>query len=582
MPTHYGGSHKPLSIENIAQTILEKLASEEAHPDSSLGSYVVSLLLESNANAEETASISINKDDSPSFDKVDQDLKDSLLELVQEHCLLDEPAALEALEEVHQAIHEIAQQRNISTSIAQASMVDALSPKQAKSLIPNDLLGEDDDDMEHYVEEALTPTGFVGETRNSPRMHASASSLGEYEFPPLGTASTISKTKLRKMSHGGQASLYDSVGGVRSRESSLDETTTSNSTTSTLLQQPLHATTAVYDSHHYSSNEQREQVQEPQQFVDEETLNSCVEYLVAMNTHLPLARAAAVDAALTADANPAMAQYLIDLALASPQVCRHYLDKGCYRADCAFSHVVGVCLFWIKGSCRWKAGSCPFYHHFDKQIVYDVLANMQEKAAEIEYFDHETDDDGRHFNSCEGIHDDIASHDYACSDSQAQKQSTFAAIASQGFSQASFAAPANLDQMQAKRLQPATIPTVPIPQNLWNPHENRDSSVFFINDPMERYLQILKSVRRNDVIDLHFQSTKTFSAVLSNVLPAKLETMSSVWIVTGTGHHVGSQTDQKGGGALEAAVLDWLQVEGYNVYKGRDRNGQGGAILIRR
>ena len=99
---------------------------------------------------------------------------------------------------------------------------------------------------------------------------------------------------------------------------------------------------------------------------------------------------------------------------------------------------------------------------------------------------------------------------------------------------------------------------------------------------MDRYRQVKVMSSSLDVIDLHFQSTKTFAVVLEQVLPAELQRLSEVWIVTGTGHHVGSQTHQKGGGALELAVLQWLLDHGYNVFRGRDRNGQGGAVLVKR
>lgn len=124
--------------------------------------------------------------------------------------------------------------------------------------------------------------------------------------------------------------------------------------------------------------------------------------------------------------------------------------------------------------------------------------------------------------------------------------------------------------------------TVKIPQDVWSPHINRNANVFQIPDPMKRYNEVKKSVTRNDVIDLHFQSTKTFSGVMSTVLPQKLSEHSEVWIVTGTGHHVGRSTHQKGGGALESALLQWLESEGYVHFRGRDRNGFGGCILVKR
>jgi Smr domain len=98
---------------------------------------------------------------------------------------------------------------------------------------------------------------------------------------------------------------------------------------------------------------------------------------------------------------------------------------------------------------------------------------------------------------------------------------------------------------------------------------------------MERYRVVMSTARRDDVIDLHFQSTKTFALVLSTVLPDALQRHGEVWVVTGTGHHVGTKTHQKGGGALESAVLAWLLDEGYQVFRGKDRNGEGGAMLVK-
>jgi len=120
-----------------------------------------------------------------------------------------------------------------------------------------------------------------------------------------------------------------------------------------------------------------------------------------------------------------------------------------------------------------------------------------------------------------------------------------------------------------------------IPQSLWNNHINRDSGAFYINDPIKRYMEVSKTCVNDNVIDLHFQSTKTFSNVLSEILPQKLCDHDEVWIVTGSGHHVNRRSHQKGGGALEFAVLDWLEEEGYNFYRGRDNCGHSGAVLVR-
>eukprot|EP00543_Licmophora_paradoxa_P010759 CAMPEP_0202467942 /NCGR_PEP_ID=MMETSP1360-20130828/73686_1 /ASSEMBLY_ACC=CAM_ASM_000848 /TAXON_ID=515479 /ORGANISM="Licmophora paradoxa, Strain CCMP2313" /LENGTH=693 /DNA_ID=CAMNT_0049092667 /DNA_START=170 /DNA_END=2251 /DNA_ORIENTATION=- len=120
-----------------------------------------------------------------------------------------------------------------------------------------------------------------------------------------------------------------------------------------------------------------------------------------------------------------------------------------------------------------------------------------------------------------------------------------------------------------------------IPQDVWSPHINRSSDAFHIIDPMDRYNEVTKSVSRRDVVDLHFQSIKTFPVILETILPKKLQQHGEVWIVTGSGHHVDNRTHQKGGGALENAVLQWLEQEGYYHSRGRDRNGHGGCVLVK-
>ena len=120
-----------------------------------------------------------------------------------------------------------------------------------------------------------------------------------------------------------------------------------------------------------------------------------------------------------------------------------------------------------------------------------------------------------------------------------------------------------------------------IPQDLWLGSEQRDSSVFHIVDPMERYAEVAKRNPRADVLDLHFQSIKTFPVVLSTVLDEMLESCD-VWVVTGSGHHVDTSSHQKRGGVLEEAVISWLDSYGYVYARGRDRNGHGGAVLVKR
>jgi len=122
---------------------------------------------------------------------------------------------------------------------------------------------------------------------------------------------------------------------------------------------------------------------------------------------------------------------------------------------------------------------------------------------------------------------------------------------------------------------------VKIPQNLWNPSEKRSSSAFHIADPMKRYAEVSATHPRKDVVDLHYQSMKTFSIVLSQVLPIKFRQHNELWVLTGTGHHVARNSHQKSGGVLESAVMSWLDDHGYDYMRGKDRNGYCGAVLVK-
>ena len=159
---------------------------------------------------------------------------------------------------------------------------------------------------------------------------------------------------------------------------------------------------------------------------------------------------------------------------------------------------------------------------------------------------------------------------------------SFASIASKGYSkQSSFnksKLPLELSGMANALVD--SKKTVKIPQNLWTASQNRASGAFHISDPIARYKEVSTTVQRADVVDLHFQSVKTFPAVLSNVMPGKLKDHGEVWIVTGSGHHVSRSSHQKGGGVLENAVIGWLVSNDYNYSRGKDKNGFGGAVLV--
>ncbi|KAL1918303.1 uncharacterized protein VTP21DRAFT_2963 [Calcarisporiella thermophila] len=58
-----------------------------------------------------------------------------------------------------------------------------------------------------------------------------------------------------------------------------------------------------------------------------------------------------------------------------PQVCRHFLEGGCYRKDCMFRHDFDaqVCKFWLRDTCL-KGDDCQFRHDVDVSSVADRLS----------------------------------------------------------------------------------------------------------------------------------------------------------------------------------------------------------------
>lgn len=157
---------------------------------------------------------------------------------------------------------------------------------------------------------------------------------------------------------------------------------------------------------------------------------------------------------------------------------------------------------------------------------------------------------------------------------------SFASIASKGYSKASSFNKDKPGTTSTGKTSNEIKKTVRVPQNLWTSTHQRSSGAFRITDPIARYKEVANSVQRNDVIDLHFQSIKTFPIVLSTILPEKLKDHGEVWIVTGSGHHVNKISHLKAGGVLENAVTGWLVSNDYNFAKGKDKNGFGGALLV--
>jgi hypothetical protein len=432
------------------------------------------------------------------------------------------------------------------------------------------------------------------------------------DFPPLGASSTDKPKKSKASSAkkaGGKSSQQHSdkelaaalFRPARPRQNSIESEDFIGTGTATTSQQrsrgssagSLHAATSALDNGAISNNPYFQQ-----------QLASCVEILLSMNHDL--SEEAATDAGLMANLDFNIAQYLVDSAMTAPPICRHMLHDGCYRSDCQFSHDVDghTCLFWLRGRCG-KGSSCKFLHGYNERLLDGIVSGDNATSMNgLGYTNHVYGDTYSYpiplAQNAAAISGDAASGPFPASMASSWQTpsvvdvssasnsyssgdtSSFANIASKGYDPQKFSGVSPAEPSSSTNSVPGMTATVRIPQDLWNPHENRDSSVFYVADPLERYQQVASTTTRSDVIDLHFQSTKTFPVVLSTILPSMLGKMEEVWVVTGTGHHVGSKTHQKGGGALERSVIQWLTDEGYNFLRGKDRNGLGGALLVKR
>ena len=341
-----------------------------------------------------------------------------------------------------------------------------------------------------------------------------------------------------------------------------------------------------------------------------------VQMLLSINHDL--SEEAAKAATLLAGADINTAQHVIDSALGARSVCRHMLNEGCYRSDCQFSHDVNghTCKFWMKGRCG-KAETCRFRHGFSEKLVDAVpaqerssggrslaaavtttqqqgtwgtsIATKENSAPKSVGLVADTSSKKNDFPELSTLSRPPTNRSPVTNSSgsvwgKSSPSSSFATVASKGYQgNGSFASPQRSPQWGPSLSMPRQqhkAGSIRIPQDLWNPHVNRNAAAFHIGDPIERYREVNKPITRTDVIDLHYQSTKTFSVVLETVLGDKLR-VQDVWIVTGSGHHVGKLTHQKSGGALESAVHRWLDAAGHTYLKGRDRNGHGGAVLVK-
>lgn len=518
---------------------------------------------------------------------------------------------LDSFRSMSNALPESASARKTMARIDSLGAMSAGGPSPLKldNLIPIDLMGELDDPSPEYSPSS-SPTQYqpVQRDRDSfsrtPKQSVRIQQADDFPplgttqdaFPPLGASvekrKKMKKGSAKKLGHGKAqhhsdkdlaATLFRPArprqNSIESEEATSRSRGSSNASTSMMM---MASTIDEVDNSIYFQQQ----------------LNSCVEILLSMNPEL--SEEAASAAGLMANTDFNLAQHILDSAMAAPPICRHMLHDGCYRSDCTFSHDVDghTCLFWLRGRCG-KGRSCKFFHGFHEKLLDGIDTSQcfsQEPSTRYDQlYPPGLTTTPTTLSSRSTFSPLLSSSWQTPSILESASKGTdvasaltevapfsFANIASKGYENNRFSKA--LSSPAGTTSKP--IPTVQIPQDLWNPHENRDSSVFFISDPLERYHKNAASVQRYDVIDLHFQSIKTFPVVLETILPLKLESSEEgnhqVWIVTGTGHHVGTKTHQKGGGALESAVIEWLVDKNYNFSRGKDRNGLGGALLVNR
>ena len=274
-----------------------------------------------------------------------------------------------------------------------------------------------------------------------------------------------------------------------------------------------------YDPSHY------------EQTVQSSLIQAAAETLLSNNTEL--SHDAALAASTMTYGNIELAQYLIDVVQVQTPICRYFLTNSCFRADCNFSHDVTshTCVFWLKSKCA-KGPACRYQHGFGASHLngLPVAPPPSSYAAPQPHYPAPPPT------------------------TTTQTPNSFANIAARGYQDHSNDFPSlqrSNNKTNASKNNKARLPTVPIPPDLWNHNVSHDASAFNIRDPIERYQSVVRRVQCPDnVMDLHFQSVATFPIVLEHYLDDKLQTHGQVWIITGTGHSVGSRTHQKKGATL--------------------------------
>ncbi|KAL7461651.1 hypothetical protein ACHAXS_002060 [Conticribra weissflogii] len=157
---------------------------------------------------------------------------------------------------------------------------------------------------------------------------------------------------------------------------------------------------------------------------------------------------------------------------------------------------------------------------------------------------------------------------------------------------------------------------VTIPKEVWLPDTANADYFHLYPDPIQRFIAVnghhksylstvtipksfdQDSANSRDsnngsvaLLDVHFQSAKTVSAILNEFLPPALTKNDEVWIITGSGHHVAvGHQRRETGGILFNAVKRYLEQQEEEMMLdfriGKDARGGNsssfGAFLVRR
>jgi hypothetical protein len=228
-------------------------------------------------------------------------------------------------------------------------------------------------------------------------------------------------------------------------------------------------------------------------YYSEQAFESAVEILLSMNPEV--SEESARQALHVGQGDLNLGQYLIGSAMSAKPICRHLINDGCYRRDCQFSHDIEghTCAFWLRGRCR-EGPTCRFRHGFVEAILHGMTAPSVEPDSYEAAFPQvgATADPPLSSLRVKATSEPVWGRTTSTS---------FAKMASQRRPDASGAAFPSLSVGKSKAT--TSIRRVEIPQDLWHAHENRDASVFYIPDPLERYEAVNATVRRKNVVDMH-------------------------------------------------------------------------------